>query len=203
VLAAAVKLAVNDNSAATSVTAVQDELADLAIGFVAYRGTKTEPLVRRLDATAGMARLSDSDRLILWRVLPRENASPSRLRLVDAQGAPLQSIASSGEHGRADVWVGAATPRTSKADPAAAGRLVVVAEPAQWADHARVIFAGRELSAVAGGGQPAYALPPTAGKLNITLTPTHYWWRWGQLGLLIIVLFLATPLGSSRSRRTR
>lgn len=196
-VAAAVKITVSDGAAA-SANAARDALADLGVGFVAFRGAATEPLVRRLDATAGMTRLSDSQGLILWRVLPRENAvSSSRLRLVDAKGAPLQSIAVTGDHGRTDVRLGAAT-----AGAPAAGRQLVVAEPARWADHARVTFSGRELAAVAGGEQPAYVLPSTAGQLTITLAPTQQRWRWGQLGLLLVVLFLAAPFGSKRSRRT-
>ena len=196
-VAAAVTITVSDGEA-TSANAARDALADLGVGFVAFRGAATEPLVRHLDATAGMTRLSERQGLILWRVLPRENAlSSSRLRLVDAKGAPLQSIAVTGDHGRTDVRVDA-----PPAGNPTAGRQLVVAEPARWADHARVTFSGRELAAVAGGDHPAYVLPPTAGRLTITLAPTQQWWRWGQLGLLLIVLFLAAPFGSTRSRRT-
>jgi hypothetical protein len=195
-LAAALELAVNRE--ATSVSGVQDALADLGVGFVAFRGAPTEPLVRRLDATAGMARLSDSRRLILWRVLPRENAvSSSRLRLVDTQGALLRSLPVTGEHGRTEVRIGAHTTDGTKVQ-----RELIVAEPAQWADHADVRFAGRKLVAVAGGDQPTYVLPPNAGQLSISLAPSHQWWRWGQLGLLLLVLFMAAPFGPSRSRRT-
>ena len=82
------------------------------------------------------------------------------------------------------------------------GLRLVVAEPLQWADHAHVTFAGRELTAVSGGKQPAYDLPARAGQLTITVAPTHQWWRWGQLGLLVVVLFLASSFGSAPSRRT-
>jgi hypothetical protein len=191
-LAAAVKITVNDGDVAPS-DAAQNALADQGVGFVAFRGASTQPLVRRLDATAGLARLSDIQGLILWRVLPRDDAvSSSRLRLEDAKGKPLQSVAVDGDHGGADVRV----------DAGASGRRLVVAEPAQWADHARVTFAGRELAPVAGGEQPAYDLPSQAGQLTITVAPTHQWWRWGQLAVLLVVLFLAAPFGSSRSRRT-
>ena len=121
----------------------------------------------------------------------------SRLRLVDAKGAPVASIAVTGDHGRTDVGIGPATPGAS-----GAGRRLVVAEPNQWAAHARVTFAGRRLAAIAGAEQPTYLVPPNAGQLSITLAPTHQWWRWGQLGLLLVVLFLAAPFGSMRSRGT-
>ena len=215
-LAAAVKIAVSDSDAA-SANAARDALADQGIGFVAFRGAANEPLVRRLDATAGMARLSANGGLILWRVLPRENAaSPSRLRLDDAQGGALRSIPVTGDHGQTDTWIGAGTSTPSVATPGAvkpgavkpgAGttatpvRRLVVAEPSAWAHHARVTFAGRELAVVGRGGQPAYVVPQTAGQLTITLAPLFQWWRWGQLGLLLLVLFLAVPIGSARSRR--
>ncbi|HZJ07924.1 MAG TPA: glycosyltransferase family 2 protein [Nocardioidaceae bacterium] len=196
-LAATVKIALGDRKV-TSVNAARNTLADLGVGFVGFRDAATEPLVRRLDATAGLTRLGDSQELILWRVLPLANAmSSSRLRLENAKGAPLQSIAVTADHGQTDVRVGAATARV-----AAVGRRLVVAEPAGWADHARVMFSGRELASVGGGGQPAYNLPSSAGQLTITLAPTQPWWRWGQLGLLLVVLFLAAPFGSSRRRRT-
>ena len=201
-LADAVKIAVSDGdvtSDVTSANAAHDALADQGVGFVGFRGASTDPLVRRLDATAGMARLSDNQGLVLWRVLPRQHAvSSSRLRIEDAKGAPLQSIPVTGDHGRTDVMV--ARPATPGA-PTVAVRLVV-AEPRGWADHAHVTFAGRELAAVAGGAQPAYDLPPTTGQLSITIAPTGQWWRWGQLGLLLVVLLLASPYGAARSRRT-
>jgi len=191
-LAAAVKIAVSDSDAA-SANAARDALADQGVGFVAFRGASTEPLVRRLDATAGMTRLSANGGLILWRVLPRDNAvSSSRLRLEDAQGGPLRSIPVTGDHGQTGVWVGGA----------AHERLLVVAEPAGWAERAHVTFAGHVLAVVSSEGQPSYLLASKAGQLTITLEPTYPWWRWGQLGLLLAVLFLAAPFGSARSRRT-
>ena len=211
-LATTVKIAVGDGDA-TSVNATWDGFADLGVGFVAFRGAVTEPLVRRLDATAGMARLSDSQGMILWRVLPRDDSlSSSRLRLENAQGAPLQSIAVTGDHGRTDVGVASATAGAARSSAlttgvpaggaAAVGRRLVVAEPAGWAEHARVTFAGRELAAVGGQEQPTYDVPSRAGQLTITLPPSQNWWRWGQLGLLLVVLFLAAPIGSPRRRRT-
>ncbi|HEX7537483.1 MAG TPA: glycosyltransferase family 2 protein [Dermatophilaceae bacterium] len=194
-LAAAVKSAVGGTEL-TSANAAHHELADLGVGFVAFRGASTEPLVTQLDATAGMTRLSNNRGLILWRVLPRANVvASSRLRLVDAEGASLASIDVTGDHGRTDVGL------TTGGSPAA-GRRLVVAEPRPWAEHARVTFAGRQLAAIPGTAQPTYPVPPGTGRLSITLPPVQPWWRWGQLGLLLVVLFLAAPFGSARSGRT-
>ena len=196
-LAAAVKIMVSE-SASTSATAAHDALANLGVGFVGFRGGPTEPLVTRLDGTAGLTKLSDAQGLTLWRVLPRENAvSSSRLRLVDDEGDPLASIPVTGDHARTNVGVGPST--TGAAEN---GRWLVAAEPPGWAGHASVTFAGREVAAVGGREQPTYLLTAGAGQLSITLAPTHQWWRWGQLGLLLIVLFLAVPSGPERSRTT-
>jgi hypothetical protein len=186
-------------STAGTATTARDALANLGIGFVGFRGALTEPLVNQLDVTAGMARLGSGQGLTMWRVLPREHAVGSpRLRLADAQGKPLAPVAVTGDHGRTDValGVGPATP-----DGSAAGRRLVVAEPPRWSEHALVTFAGRPLEVVSGAGQPTYEVPANAGRLRITLAPTYPGWRWAQLGLLLAVLFLAAPFGSTRSRR--
>ena len=183
---------------ATSANAARDALADLGVGFVTFQGAPADPLVTQLDATAGMTRLSNNNGLILWRVLPRDNTlGSSRLRLVDAQGVPLASVPATGDHGQTEVGIGSAT-LSAGAD----GRRLVVAEPNRWAEHARVTFAGRGLAPVAGADQPTYQVPANAGQLDITLAPARPWWRWGQLGLLLVVLFLAAPFGATRSVRT-
>jgi hypothetical protein len=194
-LAAAVRSTVGDADV-TSPNAARNALADLGVGFVGFHGASTDPLVSQLDATAGMIRLSNNNSQILWRVPPRENAAgPSRLRLVDTNGEPVASIPVTGDHGRTDVDVG-------PLPPAAAGRALVVAEPLRWAEHARVRFAGHPLEAVAGADRPTYLVPPAAGRLSITIPPSHQRWRWAQLGLLGAVLFLAAPFGSTRNRRS-
>jgi hypothetical protein len=196
-LAAAVQSTVGTHGPAP-VDAARDELADLGVGFVSLRGASAGALAGQLDATAGLTRLSNNAGLILWRVMPRGNAvASSRLRLVDTSGAPLASVPVTGDHGRTDVVIGAAPPGTP-----AAGRRLVAAEPDQWASHARVAYAGRRLAAVAGTAQPTYVLPRTAGQLIITLAPTHHWWNWARLGLLVVIGFLAAPFGSTRHRDT-
>jgi hypothetical protein len=197
-LNAAVKSTVG-TSESTSATAARDALADLGIGFVTFQGPSTSQLVTQLDSTAGLTRLGSNLGVTLWRVLPRENTlGSSRLFLVNAAGTPVATVAAHGDHGRTQVTVAPAAPAVG-----GGGRRLVVAEPDPWARHARVMFAGRGIAAVAGAGQPTYQLPSTAGQLDITLAPTYPWWRWGQLGLLLAVLFMAAPFGSTRSGQTR
>jgi hypothetical protein len=115
-------------------------------------------------------------------------------------GAAAQGSAAQGAAVPGAVTQGAAVPGAATQGATTPQRRLVVAEPARWADHARVTFAGRELAVVRGGDQPSYVLPQGAGRLTVTLVPTQPWWRWWQLGLLLVVLFLAVPFGSSRSR---
>ena len=195
-LAAAVKTTVAASELAP-IEAARSALADLGVGFVSLNGASTGPLAIALDATSGITRLGNNNGLILWRVLPRGNAvSSSRLRLQDGAGAPLASVPVTGDHGQTDVSLGPAPAGVS-----ASGRELVVAEPSQWAAHARVTYAGRPLAVIAGAPQPTFLLPATAGRLSITVEPTRHWWNWARLGLLVVVLFLAAPFGSTRRRR--
>jgi hypothetical protein len=84
---------------------------------------------------------------------------------------------------------------------ASAPRRLVLAEPAEWADHAVVTYAGAELSPVAGAAQPTYDLPAQAGALRVDLAAAQPWWRIGQAALLAFVVFMALPFGNRRSRR--
>jgi hypothetical protein len=193
-LAAAVRSTVTTDGA----TSARDELSDLGVAFVALHGAPTQALVTRLDSTAGLTRLSDASGVILWRVLPSQNGmSPSRLRLLAAGGAPLGSIPVTGDNGRTSVSLSPAAPGAPTG-----GRRLVVAEPALWAQHARVTFSGRPLAAVAGAVQPTYLVPAHGGRLSITLPPTSPWWRWVQLGLLLAAVYLAVPSGSTRPAKS-
>jgi hypothetical protein len=191
-LADAVKSTVAASGVA-STNVARYALANLGVGFVTFDGPSSDQLVNALDATQTMVRLGNSNGVILWRVLPGGNTmAASRLRLADAQGDSLASIAVTGDHGRTDVGIAASS----------AARRLVVAEPNRWAEYARVTLAGRRLAAIAGAAQPTYVVPPTGGQLNITIAPAHQRWRWGQLGLLLVVLYLAAPFGGARRQGT-
>lgn len=173
-------------------------LASLGIGFVQVRGTADSPLARRLDSAQGLSRLGTSERGTLWKVQPlRPSAgvapatAPSRARLVDVHGGLLQVVPTSGPHAAVDTVL-----------PAGAGaRFLVLAEPTQWSRQALVTFDGRQLDPVAGVAQPTYAVPPTAGTLQVDLAAANPWWRLGQAVLLGFVVFMAVPFGNRRSRR--
>ncbi len=173
-------------------------LARLGIGFVQVGATGDSPLTRRLDSSAGLSRLGASERGILWKVQPLpgpDGASvapaASRARLVDADGALLQVVPTSGPHGAVETTL-----------PAGSGqRLLVMAEPTEWSEQAVVTFDGRRLDPVPGAIQPTYAVPPTSGDLVVDLAAAQPWWRLGQALLVGLVVFLALPFGNRRSRR--
>ncbi|WP_373286690.1 glycosyltransferase family 2 protein [Terrabacter tumescens] len=174
-------------------------LARLGIGFVQVRATADSGLARRLDSSQGLSRLGSSERGILWKVQPLPAAgagaeagtAPSRARLVDADGAVLQVVPTVGPHAAVDTTLPAGT----------GARFVVLAEPTEWSRQAVVTFDGAQLQPVAGAAQPTYAVPPTAGTLEVDLAAAQPWWRLGQAVLLAFVVFMAVPFGNRRSRR--
>lgn len=175
---------------------VQAALAELGVGFVGLRGDVSDPLVRQLDSTAGLTRLSHSGGVVLWRVLPSPGAGsldvpPSRVRVLDAEDRPLQAVDTDGPHSqlRADIEAG---------QP---GRTLVLAEAPDLAEHASVTYDGQALLPVPGTDRPTYRLPATAGTVEVSLPATDRNWRWAQLGLLAVAIFLAVPFGNRRSRR--
>ncbi|GAA1893794.1 glycosyltransferase family 2 protein [Lapillicoccus jejuensis] len=176
-----------------------DRLADLGVGFVSLGGDSGLTLTRSLDAAAGLARLGSGDGRTLWRVLPRTSAdraagaplAPSRVRVDDASGRPLQALPVTGPHGAVDVDLPAG----------ASGRRLVLAESPDWTAHATVTVDGRRLAAQPGSGTPSYVLPADGGRLVVDLPPTTEGWFLAQLALLAVVLFLAVPFGTRRSRR--
>lgn len=174
-------------------------LADQGIGFVSLRDVASSTVARTLDAESGLTRLGTTDDQTLWRVLARTPAvgapdatvSPSRVRVTDAAGAPLLGVPVVGPHGAVDTRLPAG----------AVGRRLVVAEAPGWAGVARVTYDDLSLSPVSSSGFPTYDLPTAAGRLVIDLPPTHRDWFLLQIALLAVVLFLAIPFGSRRSRR--
>lgn len=173
-------------------------LARLGIGFVQVGAAADSDLARRLDASEGLSRLGTSEQGVLWRVRPLAAAPgapatpvPSRVRLVDTRDRVLAMIPTVAPHGAVDTLI-----------PAASGeRRLVVAEPNEWAAHARVTVGGRALTPLTGMTQPSYAVPASGGRVVIDLAAAQPWWRLGQAALLVFVVFMAVPFGNRRSRR--
>ncbi len=186
--------------AGTAATTIGDRLADLGVGFVSVRDGAGEDLTRTLDAAGGLTRLGSTDGQTLWRVLARASATrpsevvaPGRVRIVAANGAPIEGVPVDGPHATLD----AALP----AGPA--DRLLVVAESPDWAAVAQVRVDGTLATARSVGGLPAYPLPARAVTVAVELPPTAPRWFLGQLLLVGLAIFLAIPFGNRRSRRLR
>lgn len=173
-------------------------LARLGIGFVQVRAQADSDLVRRLDAAKGLTRLGAGEHGILWKVRPVAAASgatsvpaPSRMRLADSSGRSLDVVPTTGPHAAASAQVAAGPD----------GRLLVVAEPREWLQHAVVAFDGHPLTPVEGAAQPTFVVPATAGTITVDLATAQPWWRLGQAALLALAVFMALPFGNRRSRR--
>ncbi|MGB8380835.1 MAG: glycosyltransferase family 2 protein, partial [Dermatophilaceae bacterium] len=177
-----------------------ERLADLGVGFVSAEVASEDPLVRTLDATAGLTRLGSTDEQTLWRVLVRPSAvtaaeavPPARVRITNAAGAPIEAVPTVGPHGAVDHDVASGP----------ADRRVVFAEPAEWATRAEVHFDGILLAPVGGQALPTYALPERAGHLTADVPPVYREWFLAQVAFVLFVVFMAIPFGNRRSRRPR
>lgn len=184
-------------TALTSTDSTPDDarrLHQLAIGYVVVRGAAAVlRLNPSLGAAGGLTRLSRSRSTALWRVDPVSTAgstvTSSRLVIARA-GRPETAVASQAQHGRADVRLPAGS----------IGRSLVVAEGSGWADRARVTLGGVLLPPSVSDGQPTYALPAAGGRLQVQPGVVNHRLPWLQLGLLLLVLYLAVPFGARRPR---
>lgn len=150
-------------------------------------GDARDRLVARLDATSALERVTENSTGVVWRVVPERSDVPvARARVHDADGRPLQVLASRGvlAHGLVE-----------RGEP---GRLVVLAERADpgwraWVD-------GRPLPARSVGWQQAFALPTAGGDVTVTytswpLTLVHS----AQAVVLGLFAVLALPLRRRRA----
>ena len=169
-------------------------LAEWGVGFViAERGIADEVL-RQLDATAGLTRIGDHDGRAVWRVEPAGRdgrEQPARVRVADAQN----------DWGTALPVAGAHAALRAPAPPGATALLI--AQTPQWAQHARVSIDGTRLRpTTTAGGQLAYALPGGAEDIRIVVTPHHRNLGWAYLLTLLVLAYLATPIGAPPQRTT-
>lgn len=173
--------------------AVHAELLTLGAGFVGLGSASTDAVRQQLDATAGLVRMGSRGGFDYWRVQPPAGAAGTaavgapRAFLTDASG--VTPVAVTGEHGATATAISPATPAT-----------LTMAEPRSWAGHAVVQVGGHVLTARADGPAVTYTVPAGRADLTIDVAPPDPWWRWGQLALLAVALFLAVPTGRRRRR---
>ncbi|UNX55767.1 hypothetical protein MF406_05905 [Georgenia sp. TF02-10] len=147
-------------------------------------------LIARLDATAGLERVTENATGVVWRVATAagaEGAAPSVARArVLADGETVQDV-------DAEV-VGIDT----KLPNGPEGRTLVLAERADpgW----RAWYDGRPLRAVPQGWQQAFELPAHTGTLTLTYAaPWSTLWSWVQGVVLGLAVLLAVPVRRRRS----
>lgn len=194
-----VRALVGHQDAGTDLAGLQERLHDLAVGYVGYRGSSTDPVTERLDAVPGLTRLGGGGGdLVLWRVAalgPDEDTlvGPARVRVLDASGTPVAAV-------RTDRPHAGTTGATLEDVPA--GATLTVSEGAGWADAARVRLDGTVLDPRDGAWPPSYELDGP-GRLTIEVPPAERTWHLAAGGLAVVVAFLALPLGGGRRRGER
>ncbi|WP_454778323.1 glycosyltransferase [Georgenia muralis] len=153
-------------------------------------GAERTALVARLDATAGLERVTENAAGVVWRVstdAARSGAAESvaRARVVDADGAWVQ-----------DVDAGVVKIGTELAS-GPEGRRLVLAEGADagW----QAWYDGRPLRATTDGWRQAFELPAHTGTLTVGyVTPLGGFWTWAQGIVLGLTALLALPVRRRR-----
>lgn len=173
----------------------QDESTALAAHGVAVvlvppgSGAARDRLVARLDATAGLERVTENETGVVWRVALADGPqAAARVRVLDAGGTVLQTVPAVPGGARGAV------------DAGEAGRRVVLAERANpsW----RAWLDGEPLRPAAVGWQQAFDLDTSAGTLVVAyddwpLTILHT----VQAVVLGLFVLLALPLRRRRPER--
>ncbi|MFE9807725.1 glycosyltransferase [Streptomyces sp. NPDC005548] len=154
-----------------------DELGGFAVRYVLVRKGAPREVSRVLDATPGLARLSQQDGSALWRV----NRQVSRAAIVPASGEP-QSIAAGAVEVHTTVPTGAE------------GRVLRLADSADpgWT----ATLDGKPLTRTTlDGWAQGFELPSGGGRLDVTFDAplTHTAWLWAQGALALVLVVLALP----------
>ena len=149
-------------------------------------------LIGRLDATAGLERITENSSGVIWRVVPDAAGVPvtagaawARITTPAAEGATSPSAPIKARRLAVDTRVAAGDP----------GRLVVLAERAYpgW----RASLDGRPLRAVSADWRQTFALGADGGRLTVSYSPpgrAPWMALQAAVGLLTVLLALPVPL---------
>jgi GT2 family glycosyltransferase len=162
-------------AALTSGTGGASALARFGVGYVLVPYPDRDPLAGTLDAVPDLARLGRSSRFGLWQPV----APAGRLMLVD--GRTVTPLAA----GSIDAKV--------RIPPGAAGRTLLLAEPASGGWHATIDGHPARGHAFDGWAQ-AYDVPPSGGSFTLHrgMVLRHLWVTAQGLALVLVAL-LALP----------
>ena len=164
---------------------VSAAVTDLGAGYLLLRASAEHPLAAQIDRVSGLTRVSSPPEQVLWR---RTDADTARVRVLDGEGAPIGSLTVTGAHGRAEGDLGGLPDAT----------VLDVAEGEGWSQHARAIVDGEEVQVAQDG---RIALPAQATQVEVELDRPGTPWHLGTLGLLLVVGFLALPVGRTEPGR--
>lgn len=154
-------------------------------------------LVGRLDATAGLERITQTSAGVIWRVQPTAAAPGAAVpdltsawaRLAPAADdpAPTPPVAVPSDGRTVDARV----------EAGAEGRLLVLAERSAPGWHATLD--GRPLRAVAHGWRQAFEVGADAGRLVVTYDAPQRWpWLLVQGAVLLVTVLMAVPVRRRR-----
>ncbi|OLT15263.1 hypothetical protein BJF80_10330 [Serinicoccus sp. CUA-874] len=155
----------------------RQELLGLGVGYVELEASDTHPAADDLDRVAGLARVSSPEGSVLWRMV---EGDPGRTRVVDADGATVEVLPSTGPHGQA----------AGRVDVPSGGSLLV-AEVAGWAEVAQLTVDGDELDLE--GSRTS--LPAGRHTIEVTLPTPGLPWHLLALAVAVVTAFLALPVG--------
>ncbi|MGC5166993.1 glycosyltransferase family 2 protein [Luteimicrobium sp. DT211] len=184
---------------APSSRGLADAMSDLGIGGVLLPadgtgGSARSALTARLDTVPGLARVTEGQASVLWRVaLPGASAAQTSTSgawatLRDADGTVLRSLSSQ------DAGVDATLPARKDATT------LVLASHAH--DHWRATLDGHALARAGGDDwQQEFTVPAgQAGHLVVAYDAPHRaLWLWSSGVLLLVVVLLALPVRRRRA----
>ncbi|MFJ8200243.1 glycosyltransferase family 2 protein [Streptomyces sp. NPDC096152] len=155
------------------------QLGGFAVRYVLVHKGAPREVSRVLDATPGLARLSQQDGSALWRV----DQEVSRAALVPASGTgTAQPVAAGPVEIHTTIPAGSAARVLRLADSADAG----------WT----ATLDGRPLTrTTVDGWAQGFQLPATGGRLDVTYDDPagHIAWLWAQGALAVVLVVLALP----------
>lgn len=173
---------------------VSGDLADLAVAAVVvppahYRAAARSSLVARLDATAGLERITENASGIIWRVVPPATSTAAWARVLNP-GTDGTAVPLAADRLAVNTHVGAGQ----------SGRRVVLAERADPGWHAWLD--GRPLRAVTADWRQTFDLGRGGGRLIVSYAPAdHTAWLVVQGAVGIGFVLLALPFRRRRGIR--